>query len=485
MDTQLTLSRNVMLEQRQNRGSQYDGQYIVGIRTTGIYCLPSCRPPKMANAENVEFYATPQAARAAGLRACKLCRPDDFYLGHHAGEALIEALVDRVSRNPERFSNVQALINNSGVGSSKLHELFRVHYHTTPLELLTRKRIAAARRLLLHSERQVVEIAFEVGFESLSAFNTNFRKHSAMSPAKYRQLNEPDGFELMLPRQYPAERMLAYLGRDSRSLAERVCGNTYIKAFRIGADPVVVQVELGRGRAHCQVISPASLDVDEWAELHDRLLATLGLVADPLRFEAQVLSSPELASLVVSQRGLRIPLVADPFEALIWAIIGEQTHTECAGILRRRLVERVSYPVAAGLYLPPSPEMVATLEPKDLVRMGFTDAKAACLTGTARSIVDGRLPLDELAGAPATRIERTLRGVRGIGPWSVHYLMMRSFGFLDCVPVGDAGLMMGLKQLFALDERPGNVETLALMSCFSPYRSLATFHLWQRFGSAA
>src|SRR4051812_42041536 len=49
-----------------------NGKYIIGVRTTGIYCLPSCRPPRMAKAENITFYATPEEARAAGLRACKL-----------------------------------------------------------------------------------------------------------------------------------------------------------------------------------------------------------------------------------------------------------------------------------------------------------------------------------------------------------------------------------------------------------------------------
>ena len=63
--------------------------------------------------------------------------------------------------------------------------------------------------------------------------------------------------------------------------------------------------------------------------------------------------------------------------------------------------------------------------------------------------------------------------------------MMRSFGFLDCVPLGDTGLTSGLKQFFALDERPDKTATLALMERFSPYRSLATFHLWQRHGAVA
>ena len=79
----------------------------------------------------------------------------------------------------------------------------------------------------------------------------------------------------------------------------------------------------------------------------------------------------------------------------------------------------------------------------------------------------------------ATRAERTLLAVRGLGPWSVNYLMMRSLGFADCVPIGDTGVTSGLQTLFRLEERPDADGTRRLMSVFSPHRSLATAHLWQ------
>jgi 3-methyladenine DNA glycosylase/8-oxoguanine DNA glycosylase len=72
--------------------------------------------------------------------------------------------------------------------------------------------------------------------------------------------------------------------------------------------------------------------------------------------------------------------------------------------------------------------------------------------------------------------------VRGLGPWSVAYLLMRGYGFADCVPVGDAGLSAALQRFFALDHRPGAGETRTLMEPFAPFRSLATYHLWTSLG---
>jgi AraC family transcriptional regulator of adaptative response / DNA-3-methyladenine glycosylase II len=220
-------------------------------------------------------------------------------------------------------------------------------------------------------------------------------------------------------------------------------------------------------------------------KLHEHLLGALGLSIDPSRFETQVLASAELAPLLEGQRGLRVPLIADPFDALVWAVVGQQVNLPFAYRLRRRLIERVSGEIGEGLFAPPSPEAVAALEPDDLGELQFSRAKAGYLVDAARSVVDGRLPLTALHGKSATRIERTLLAVRGIGPWSAHYLMMRCFGFLDCVPLGDTGLATGLERFFALDARPDKQDQLALMSRFSPYRSLATFHLWQRHGAAA
>jgi AraC family transcriptional regulator of adaptative response / DNA-3-methyladenine glycosylase II len=479
------LSREALLARREACDREDDGKFIVGVRTTGIYCLPSCRPPRRAKPENITFYASPEEARAAGLRACKLCRPDEFYLGQFAGETLIEGLVAGLALDPGAYRNVGALAAVAGVSQTKLHELTRTHYHTTPADLLARARVTAARRMLLHGRRPVAEIAFEVGFESLSAFNDNFRKYTALSAGRYRRLPEQPEFTLTLPDDYPIGRILAYLGRDRASLTERVEGSTWTGAYRLGAGAVVARVTFEPGAAHCRVVVPSALDAEAAALVHERILATLGLTSDPLRFEAQVSSSPELAPLIDGQRGLRVPLLADPFDGLVWAIVGQQINLPFAYTLRRRLIERVSRPAGEGLYVPPAPEAVAALEVEALLPLSFSRAKAGYLIGAARSVVDGRLPLEALAGVSATRIERTLRAVRGIGPWSAHYMMMRSFGFLDCVPLGDVVLLSSLKQFFALDERPGKSETLALMERFSPYRSLAAFHLWQRHGTAA
>jgi AraC family transcriptional regulator of adaptative response / DNA-3-methyladenine glycosylase II len=150
-----------------------------------------------------------------------------------------------------------------------------------------------------------------------------------------------------------------------------------------------------------------------------------------------------------------------------------------ACLLKRRLIERTGTLLPGGLYAPPTPAAVAALEPSDLLPLQFSRQKADYVITTARLIRDGKLDLNGLRTLSATRAERTLLAIRGLGPWSVNYLMMRALGFADCVPLGDTGVTSGLQALLKLEERPDVDATRRLMAIFSPYRSLATAHLWQ------
>ena len=83
------------------RKGKFDGKFILGVMTTGIYCLPSCaaRPPKP---QNVRLFTTEAEAKAAGLRACKRCRPDLYYKGEDENVALFQGLAARVAgRSPD------------------------------------------------------------------------------------------------------------------------------------------------------------------------------------------------------------------------------------------------------------------------------------------------------------------------------------------------------------------------------------------------
>lgn len=453
------------------------GHLLIGVLSTGIYCLPSCRARK-PKAENVRFFKTEAEAQAAGLRPCRRCHPDYFYREYDPDLECLIVLVEALKREPGTFTGLEAMATVSGIGVTKLHELFRQHYHTTPAAFLGRVRIAAACQMLADPDRKVIDVAYAAGYESLSAFHANFRKAVGVSPKDYQGLGKC--FTITLPRNFLPSITLRLLGRDPESPIEQVSGNCAVKALSIGSEVVLLHMEWQTQRVHCRIESSGTLDTRSMQLIHTAAIRILGLGTNPAGFERGIMDSPDLAPLIEGRRGLHIPLSADLFEGITWAIIGQQVNLAFAYKLRRYLAQLCGQSAGQNFTAHPTAEAVAQLDYADLTRGQFSRRKAEYLIDIARLIVSGQLAIDPFNAV--SRVEKQLLAVRGLGPWSVHYIMMRALGFADCVPLGDTGLTTALQRFLRLDHRPSTAETADLMRPFAPYRSLATYHLWMSLG---
>jgi AraC family transcriptional regulator, regulatory protein of adaptative response / DNA-3-methyladenine glycosylase II len=455
----------------------WNGRFFTGVLTTGIYCLPSCKARK-AKPGNVRFFPTCAAAREAGLRPCMKCHPDDFARGADPVLESIEELVAEVRGDPGRFADARSIVRRSGFGTTRCFELIRQHFHSTPADLLLGARIERARRLLIGGDSSVTEAAGESGFESISVFHEHFRSQNGMTPAAYRDLRSGGPFSVDLPQGFPLPHLLRTLGRDPVSATERLEGTTYETASDLDGVPALVRVQFGSAGAAVSIESQSPIGAAEAAAAHRQVAGMLGLGQDAAAF-SRLARRLGLGRLVSGRTGLRLSQTPGVMDGLLWCIIGQQINLPFACVLKRRLVENLGIRLPGGLYSLPTAGAIARLDPSDLRQWQYSRQKAAYLIGAARLVAEGKLDLTALRSMSATRAERTLLAVRGLGPWSVNYLMMRSLGFADCVPIGDTGVTSGLKSLFRLDERPDGDATRRLMSVFSPHRSLATAHLWQ------
>jgi len=467
----MRLSHAAMYARLLESDASCNGRFFTGVLTTGIYCLPACRARK-PKPENVRFFPTCEAARAAGLRACRKCHPDDFARGADPVLADIETLVGAIRSAPENFRDVRAIVRRSGFGTTRLFELVRQHYHSTPAEMLVRARIDVAKRRLLEGDDGLVDIAGEAGFESLSVFHAHFRRLNGVTPVQYRALRRSSSFTFELPADYPLAYLRRALTRDPQSLTERSDGDRFTLGVRSGESPATLDLGVHAGQVDVTATGMSAVAA------HRCLVALLGLEQDASAF-SRLARRLGLARLVAGRAGMRLVQTPSLFDGLLWSIIGQQINFAFACVLKRRLIERTGTPLADGLYAPPTPAAVAALSPADLAPLQFSRSKADYLISTARQVSEGRLDLEALRHQSATRVERTLLAIRGLGPWSVNYLMMRALGFPDCVPWGDTGVTSGLQELLQLETRPDLAATRRLMAVFTPYRSLATAHLWQ------
>jgi AraC family transcriptional regulator of adaptative response / DNA-3-methyladenine glycosylase II len=439
------------------------------VLTTGIYCLPSC-PARKPLAANVRFFEDEAAAQAAGLRPCKRCRPDAFYRGEDAGLVHLETAMSQALARPEAFPDVEALAEAAGVGLTKLKALFRTHAQQSPAAFLQQARIRFACTCLREGQGPLLEVAHRSGYASSSGFHEAFRLQTGLSPGAYRRLLASDRFRLPHPPGLRVEDVLAFHGRDPESVSERVVGRRLQKAFLCEGRPSVVSLVFQAG--HVDVHLTGASGARAMASAHAAVLRLLGWSGPPGPLEA---AHPELVS---GREGLRVLLTLDPFEALVWAILGQQVNLGFAYALRRDLIRLAGLPAAEGLVAHPDARGVAALRPEALLGLRFSRRKAEYLLHAATEVAEGRLGW--AAHPSATGMAKRLLELRGCGPWTAQYVLMRGLGFQDCVPVGDAGLTLALQRWFHLEARPDPAETMRLMAPFAPHRSLATFHFWSR-----
>jgi len=285
-----------------------------------------------------------------------------------------------------------------------------------------------------------------------------------------------DSFEtLALPVNFRVHELLAFHARDREALAEQVAADTLRKGLWWQGRPVSLQIDFLPGRARVRW-DAEGLPARDVLPLVQRML---GLTQDVERFEAQWAAHPLLGPVLQRQSGLRVPLAGTPFEALAWAIMGQQISVAAAVSLRRRLVLAAGLRHASGLYCHPQADAVLALGLEPLRAAGLSQGKAQSLLAVAEAVQAGRLPLDAWAAAPQLPVEQirtALLAIKGIGPWTVSYTLLRGFGWLDGSLHGDVAVRRGIERLLQEDVDMARAE--AWLAPFAPWRALVAAHLW-------
>jgi len=281
--------------------------------------------------------------------------------------------------------------------------------------------------------------------------------------------------DIALPAGYRREDALAFHGRDAEGLAERIEGGTIRKGVLLDGMPVQLQIVLDGDRARCTVDAAAD-SIPPQAEA--ALVNMLGLRIDPASFETAVRDDPLFGPVVRRTPGLRVIQAATVFEALTWAIIGQQINLPFAIALRRSFIQQAGRPHPNGLWCYPEAADVARLDVEQLTSRKFSRAKADTLLRLARLVADGELSLAPAADGDLAATAARLLAIKGIGPWTVNYAMLRGYGDPDCSLHGDVAVRSAIGRLLGTDTRPGIAAAEAFLQAYRPQRTMAAAYLW-------
>lgn len=171
---------DTMYEALLRKDSSYEGIFFVGVKTTGIFCRPTCTAKKPKK-ENVEFFNSTGDALLNGYRSCKVCEPLT-YKGGTPG--WIRPLLDEISKDPDvRLKDYD--LKKKGLDPNRVRRWFKNNHGMTFQGYLRTLRITEAFGRMKHGEK-VISSAFGSGYGSLSGFTESFKKATGFSPGKSR-----------------------------------------------------------------------------------------------------------------------------------------------------------------------------------------------------------------------------------------------------------------------------------------------------------
>jgi methylphosphotriester-DNA--protein-cysteine methyltransferase len=165
------------------RDRNFDGHFYYAVRTTGVYCRPSCAA-RLAKPENVSFYETPEEAERAGFRPCKRCKPGEPALsGQHA--AKVAEICRYIEAAPE-IPSLDIMARSAGFSPYYFHRLFKTVTGVTPRAFATAHRAKRVRDALAKPGTKVTDAIYGAGFNSSGRFYETSNEMLGMTPAAYR-----------------------------------------------------------------------------------------------------------------------------------------------------------------------------------------------------------------------------------------------------------------------------------------------------------
>lgn len=290
---------------------------------------------------------------------------------------------------------------------------------------------------------------------------------------------------LSVPKEFSFSENLKYLSRSTNECLFQIEDQKIYKAIPIGQVTPLIEVSAEAD----QDIVIRFLGETMPTEISDREAVEryigewFDLDTDLSSFYELANTDPLLHRAAQQFYGLRTIGIPDLFEAICWGILGQQINLAFAYTLKRRFVEAFGKHIECEgkqYWIFPTPETIAQLSVEDLLELRMTLKKSEYLIAVANLVVEGKLSKELLLNiGDVTKAEKILTSIRGIGPWTANYVLMRCLRFPSAFPIDDVGLHNAIKYVLGMDRKPTKAEILKLSANWLNWESYATFYLWR------
>ena len=438
------------------RDARFDGQFYIGVKTTGIYCRPIC-PANSPKRENITFYPSAAAAGEAGFRPCLRCRPEcaPGTPAWSGTSTTVRRGLRLISGGALDEGNVETLADRLGVTSRHLRRLFTKHLGASPLAVAHTQRLHFAKRLIDETSLPMSHVSSAAGYGSVRRFNDAFRNTYGKSPRELRRVGDEAEqsaraatltvrLAYRSPFNWPA--ILAFFSHRAIPGVEQVDGAVYRRTFASQEGHGIVQIQPDARDGYLS-LTLSSIDTSALFDTVQRVRELFDLDAPTRDIEDALSKDKLLQKMLGNSQGIRVPGAWDGFELTVRAILGQQISVKGATTIAGRIAERYGQPVALdhdeevqGLTrIFPTPERMLRARFNDI---GIITSRARTIRDVAKAVIEGDLHFD--SSQDPDEFCRELMSIRGIGDWTAQYVAMRALKNPDAFPASDLGLIKAI-----------------------------------------
>lgn len=441
---------------RLSRDARFDGKFFTAVLTTGIYCRSICPAPSPKE-ENVRYFASAVQAANAGFRPCLRCRPDSApnSPAWQGVDTTLKRALALIDGGLLQDHSLPELAGRLGIGDRYLRQLFKKHLGISPKAYALYQQCLFAKQLLHQTNLPIHRVAIAGGFNSVRRFNDCFQAQLKLTPTQVRRQAAPsqDALQLELyyrpPYNHP--QVQGFLAKRCIEGLDWCDGDSYGRTFQQGTVRGWFTAKHQADKHRFQV----TIELDDLHALRpviQQIRRVLDLDVDSHTVDAALQAG--LPEAFPFQSGVRIPGLWSMFEAGIRAILGQQVTVTAAKNLVTTLINQLGAQQEQRCFFP-TPAAVAQ---SDLAFLKMPRTRKNTLHALAHHYLEHPNPNDPNAWL----------ALKGIGPWTVNYALLRGLSEPDVFLAGDLGVKKIVAQ-HAPDLDPGQA---------APWRSYLTLQLW-------
>lgn len=295
-------------------------------------------------------------------------------------------------------------------------------------------------------------------------------------------MSNNQNFNFQLPNHFDFEKCLQYFSRSEKELCNVVDNSCLFKLYRFEDELYLVKTFKSKTQDQlCNEVLNHKINERARSYLLHNIQTIFDLGTDLDHFYKSISSTDPAFSIIQKHKGLRLIKEYNLFEALTWAIIGQQINLEFAYTVKGNFISNWGKSLTwkgKSYWIYPEAQIIQDIKDEDFKLMKFSKQKARYIREVAEYCLAHPSAKNDLQRLSFEEAQKELMTIKGVGSWTANYVLMRCLSFNNALPAKDVALQQAFKQIYGLASKPTAEALRQMTKHWNGWESYWTFYLW-------